>query len=125
IKHQLALLGGGMLLLLLVLTSAFRPLLRLRDSLLSRSAEDLNPIAAQEVPSEIRRLIDAINHHMARIATMVEARKRFLADAAHQLRTPLAVLATQADYGLRQDDPAEMRRALEGLRQSIRGTRRL
>jgi two-component system sensor histidine kinase TctE len=125
LRRQLALVALGVLSLVVALTMAFRPLLRLRDSIRNRNEEDLAPVSHEGVPSEIRPLVDAINNHMARISHMLEARKRFLADAAHQIRTPLTVLGTQAEYGLRQEDPAEMRRTLQSLSHSIRGARRL
>ncbi len=125
LRRQLALVALGVLALLVGLAMAFRPLLQLRETIRSRSDEDLSPVSHEGVPSEIRPLVDAINHHMGRISAMVEARKRFLADAAHQIRTPLTVLGMQAEYGLRQDDPAEMRRSLESLSYSIGGARRL
>lgn len=125
LSRQLALIGLGSLLVILAMGTAFRPLLRLRDTIRQRTNEDLTPVSPEDVPNEIRPLIDAINHHMARLSDMLEARKRFLADAAHQLRTPLTVLGTQAEYGLRQEDPAEMRRTLEGIGRSIHGAQRL
>lgn len=125
VGNQLLILALVGLLLAFALSSAFRPVLELRDRMRGRAEDDLTPIDANSVPNEVRPLIDAINHHMARLSRMLGARKRFLADAAHQLRTPLAVLGTQVDYGLRQQDPAEMRRTLEGLRTSIGRTRRL
>ncbi|MFA6310197.1 MAG: sensor histidine kinase N-terminal domain-containing protein [Sterolibacterium sp.] len=125
LSRQLALIGLGSLLVIVAMGTAFRPLLRLRDTIRQRTDEDLTPVSAEDMPNEIRPLVDAINHHMARISDMLDARKRFLADAAHQLRTPLTVLGTQAEYGLRQEDPAEMRRSLEGIGQSIRGAQRL
>lgn len=125
LRRQLLLVGLGVVLLLLALSSAFRPLLALRDRVRERSEEDLTPVPQQDVPSEVRPLIDAINHHVDRISAMLQARKRFLADAAHQIRTPLAVLGTQAEYGLRQADPAEMRRTFAGLIHSIGSAQRL
>jgi len=125
LRRQLALIALGVMLVLVALGTAFRPLLRLRDTIRNRSEEDLTPVSPADVPSEIRPLIDAINHHMGRLSAMLDARKRFLADAAHQLRTPLTVLGTQAEYGLRQEDPAEMRHTLKGIVRSIRSARRL
>ncbi len=125
LRRQLLLVGLGILLLLFALSSAFRPLISLRDRVRDRSEEDLTPMPQQDVPSEVRPLIDAINHHIARISAMLQARKRFLADAAHQIRTPLAVLGTQAEYGLRQEDPVEMRRTFASLLHSIGNTQRL
>jgi len=125
LRRQLALIGVGALLIVLALASAFRPLLELRDAIRQRDEEDLTPVPAGNVPSEVGPLIDAINHHMERLSAMLVARRRFLADAAHQIRTPLAVLTTQAEYGLRQHDPEEMRRTLASLLASIHSTRRL
>ncbi len=125
LRRQLALVGVGALLVLLALGTAFRPLLELRDTIRRRSAEDLTPVAAGKVPSEVAPLIDAINHHMERLSAMLVARRRFLADAAHQIRTPLAVLSTQAEYGLRQKDPEEMLNTFASLLRSIRAARRL
>lgn len=124
-RRQLLLIGLGALLLLAALGSAFRPLLAVRDAIRQRDEEDLTPVPRSNVPSEITPLIDAINRHMERLSAMLEARRRFLADAAHQLRTPLAVLSTQAEVGQRQHDPEEMRRTFGSLLASIRGARRM
>ncbi len=111
--------------LALLLWRIFNPLLSLRRAIEARGADDLTPIPVDVTPKEVRPLIDAINLHTARIARMIGARKRFLADAAHQLRTPLAVLSTQVDYALRQSDPRELQQTLEGLRESIRRMRHM
>lgn len=123
--RQLLLLVTGMLLVVLALASAFRPLVDLRDRICGRHEEDLTPIPLHDVPQELTPFIGAINHHMQRLANMLRARRNFLADTAHQIRTPLAVLGTQAEYGLRQNDPEEMRRTFESLLASIRGARRM
>lgn len=125
LQRQLMLIGAGLVVLALSLTTAFRPLLHLRAAIRNRSEEDLTPIPRHQVPSEVTPLIDAMNHQMARLDRMVEARKRFLTDAAHQLRTPLAVLNTQVDYGLRQTDPEEMHTTFVGLRDGLRSARHL
>lgn len=125
LRRQLLLLGVGALLIVFALGSAFRPLLELRETIRRRGDEDLTPVPADNVPSEVGPLIDAINHHTERLSAMLAARRRFLADAAHQIRTPLAVLTTQAEYGLRQHDPEEMLRTFASLLRSIRTTRRL
>ncbi|THF64983.1 sensor histidine kinase [Pseudothauera nasutitermitis] len=125
LRRQLLLVAAGGVLIMLALASAFRPLLALRNAIRQRHAEDLTPVPDTNIPNEVRPLIDAINHHMARLSAMLAARRRFLADAAHQIRTPLAVLGTQAEYGMRQRDPEEMRRTLASLHASVRGARRL
>lgn len=124
-RRQLALLGVGAALVLVGLGMAFRPVLQLRDSIRQRGDEDLTPVPAAGVPNEILPLIDAINHHTSRISAIFEARKRFLADAAHHLRTPLTVLGTQAEYGLRQKDADGMRECLAGIDRSTRSARRM
>lgn len=125
LRRQLLLLAVGAVLISIALGTAFRPLLELRDRIRQRGEEDLTPVPAGNVPSEVGPLIDAINHHMERLSAMLAARRRFLADAAHQIRTPLAVLTTQAEYGLRQHDPEEMLRTFASLLRSTRAARRL
>ena len=125
LRRQLLLIALGAVMLALALGSAFRPLVELRDAVRDRADDDLTPVPAGNVPSEVRPLIAAINHHMERLTTMLEARRRFLADAAHQIRTPLAVLTTQAEFGARQADPGEMRRTFESLLATVRSTRRM
>lgn len=125
LRRQLLLVGLGALMLALALGSAFRPLVELRDAVQKRAEDDLTPVPTGNVPSEVQPLIGAINHHMERLSAMLVARRRFLTDAAHQIRTPLAVLSTQAEFGARQGDPGEMRRIFESLLATIRSTRRM
>ncbi|SOY41264.1 sensor histidine kinase [Cupriavidus taiwanensis] len=98
-------------LLLIVLSAAIlvlgvsyvlRPLARVRDDVEARSPEDLTPLAFERVPAEVRPLVDAVNLHVSRSAAMAQSQAQFIADAAHQLRTPLAILKTQAEYAQRQ-----------------------
>ncbi len=95
------------------------PLDRLRQRLLSRRPYDLSPIDVREVPEEIAPLIEAFNDLMDRLAHNLKAQERFIADAAHQMRTPLAGLRTQLELALRQSDPAEMRANLERIRAGV------
>ena len=125
LRWQILLIVAAMVVLMVLLSSSLRPLLELSEAVRRRRPDDLTPVPVSDVPSEARPLIDAINNHLARLVHMLQARRRFLADAAHQIRTPLAVLGTQADYGVRQLDPEEMRRTFAGMQASIRGTRHL
>ncbi|MDC8785342.1 sensor histidine kinase [Roseateles koreensis] len=83
-----------------------RPLARLSASIANRSPSDLNEIAAQDVQVEVQSLVQALNHHMSRIQKLLESRQRFIADASHQMRTPLAEMRTQIEVCQRQGDAA-------------------
>lgn len=116
-------------LLLIVLSAAIlvggvsyvlRPLGRVRDDVEARSPEDLTPLAFDRVPIEVSPLVDAVNLHVARSEAMAQAQAQFIADAAHQLRTPLAILKTQAEFAQRQlcadgDDLASRQAAGEAV----------
>ncbi len=95
---------------------ALRPLARLRNEVQARSASDLTPVSPVGIPSDVRPLVEAINHHVARNRQQAEARRRFVDDASHQLRTPLTTLATQVGFALRETDPAEQRAALVAVK---------
>ncbi|MBS0414238.1 MAG: sensor histidine kinase N-terminal domain-containing protein [Proteobacteria bacterium] len=98
---------------------ALRPLARLSAEVQARSPEDLTPIPEDAVPTEARPLVAAINHHMARHQQASEARRRFVDDASHQLRTPLTTLVTQVDFALREAAPGPVREALQAMRQQL------
>jgi signal transduction histidine kinase len=101
-----------------------QPLERLRQRLTERRPGDLSPIDVHEVPEEVAPLIEAFNGVMERLAASMRAQERFIADAAHQMRTPLAGLRTQLEFALRQKDPADLRSSLERIRSSVeRATR--
>jgi len=101
------------------------PLLRLRDCIARRSPTDLTPIDDSHIQDEVKPLIHAINLHTARVNSLIAARQRFIADASHQLRMPLAVLKTQAEYGLRQQSQAPVQAVLDDMRSTTDQTTRL
>lgn len=88
--------------------ATFRPVLWLSTLLRRRHPLDLDPLETQGLPDEIRPLVESFNQQLARVETAVENERRFLQDAAHELRTPLAVLSLQADNALRSRDIDEV-----------------
>ncbi len=106
-------------------TWALRPLVRLRNDIRSRRQDDLTALDASRVPSEVAPLVEAVNYHIARHRHVIDEQSQFLADASHQLRTPLAIMLTQAQYALRERDPARAQEGLRAIVDQLRRTRRL
>jgi two-component system sensor histidine kinase TctE len=104
---------------------AVKPLRKLRSDIQARSPDDLTALDVQRVPSEVVPLVDAVNYHVARHRKVLDEQAQFLADASHQLRTPLAIMLTQAQYALREQDEALRREALTAIVVQLRRARRL
>lgn len=102
-----------------------RPLRSFAAMIAARAPGDRQPIPLQDVPDEVQPLSVALNQLLQRLDASMESQRRFVADAAHQLRTPLAGLKTQAELGLRASDPEEMRAALQTLAGATGRTARL
>jgi two-component system sensor histidine kinase TctE len=101
------------------------PLATLRQQISARSPRDLGPLVLTESPQEVRPLVQALNELLARLRAAIEAQQRFVADAAHQLRTPLAGLKTQAELALRESDMPAVRHSLEQIKTASEQTARL
>jgi two-component system sensor histidine kinase QseC len=80
--------------------SGLQPLQRLRQALLKRDTQTLTPVSLPETPQEVRPMLDALNDLLQRLAQRMETERRFTADAAHELRTPIAAIRTQAQVAL-------------------------
>ncbi|MHB9119589.1 MAG: ATP-binding protein [Burkholderiales bacterium] len=89
-----------------------RPLRKLAQEVSLRSPDRLDPIRLGEMPREIAPVVESLNKLLDRVAATLENERRFTADAAHELRTPLAALRAQAQAALLADDPAEQRKSL-------------
>lgn len=105
IARQLVLLGVIALIVVLVVQRATRPVRQLSHAIQERAEDDLSPIGSASAPQELQPLVDATNDVMQRLSHLLEHQQRFVRDASHQLRTPLAVLKTQVQSALRDDLP--------------------
>ncbi|TWR89937.1 HAMP domain-containing protein [Pseudomonas saxonica] len=120
---RLGMLGlGALLVVWLAVSAALRPLERLRRAVEEREPDDLRPLPRVAVQRELRPLVQALNHFTERLRGQFERQSQFIADAAHELRTPLAVIKARLELGLRANDPATWRSTLE---QAVQGTDRL
>lgn len=123
----------GLLLLLVPLTLGLlaagawtaRPLRRLRDAVARRSHDDDSPLPEAGLPSEAVLLVKAFNEVLLRSTQAREAQQRFVGDAAHELRTPLAALRVQAQVALRLLDEPQRKQALARLVEGIDRTTRV
>lgn len=104
--------------------AGLKPLNTLKQEVKQRTANRLEPVAMTDVPEEVAPLVQSLNDLFARLAEAFEGERRFTADAAHELRTPLAALKIQAQVALRAKDGAERQKALENVLHGVdRATR--
>lgn len=103
----------------------FRPIAVLSDEIDQRDQQALHPIDEQHLPSEIRPFVVAINRLLGRVATSMESQRRFVADAAHELRSPMTALSLQAERLATSDMPTAARQRLLPLTQGIERSRQL
>jgi two-component system sensor histidine kinase QseC len=101
------------------------PLTRIAEGLAGRSASELHPVDAGSVPREVRPVIRALNSLFGRVAEARDRERSFTAYAAHELKTPLAGLKTQAQVALRTDEPSVQRDALSRISTSVDRTNRM
>ncbi|MFY8118319.1 MAG: sensor histidine kinase [Roseateles sp.] len=120
ILPQFVILPLAVLLVWMALARGIAPLNDLQRRIRSRESSDLSPIDERRIPDEVAPLVRAINDLLGRLDQSISAQKHFLADAAHQLKTPLAGLRTQAELAQREIDegrssPAELKRSLKQI----------
>ncbi len=105
--QQFVILPLAVLLVWLGLAYAIKPLNKLEERIRARKPDDLSPLDDRSVPQEVAPLVSSVNDLLQRLTKSIEYQKRFLADAAHQLKTPLAGLRMQADLAQREGVSAE------------------
>lgn len=129
-REELAseILGRGVLPLLVVslvalgllwfgVQRAFAPLAVLERDLRTRAPEDLTPLTTP-VPREVHRLVEALNAFMQRLSIIMDTLNTLVADATHQVRTPLASLRAQAEVALEETDPKRLRERIGRIHQN-------
>jgi two-component system sensor histidine kinase TctE len=107
------------------LNHGFEPLERLRRQVASRRQDDLSPLDESQAPGEVQPFIREINRLLERLKAAMESQRQFVANAAHQLRTPFAGLVSQAELANREDLPPATRDALQGICQGAKRCARL
>lgn len=122
----LVLLVPLMLLVTAILVGqSLRPMTDIAEKLDARRADDLNELALDDVPQELRPFIASINRLLRRIHLMLERQRRFMADAAHELRTPITALTLQAENLEQVVLSPESAERLDALKQGARRTSHL
>jgi two-component system sensor histidine kinase TctE len=122
---QIALLGFALLLAWVGVSRGLKPLTDLAGEIEARDHHNLAPVSEQGLPREARVLAVRLNELIARLASALGAQKRFVADAAHQLRTPLAAVLLHATRAERAADPQSERLALRALHAAVERAARL
>lgn len=106
-----------------VVRRALRPLRQMAQSVDARSESDLQPLPEADVPQEVLPFVRSINRLLQRLRTAMEQQRRFVADAAHELRTPVAVLSMQVDNLAPLPLSTEARARIGALQQGLRRAR--
>ncbi|KAB0633992.1 sensor histidine kinase [Burkholderia latens] len=125
ILPQFVILPLAILLVWFGLSRGLAPLNALQAHIRARRPDDLSPVEAQRAPPEIEPLVTSFNDLLARLEQNMALQKRFIADAAHQMKTPLAGLRTQAEFALRHPVPPDVQRSLEQIATSSEQAARL
>ena len=120
---QFVTLPLAVLLVWLALVRGIKPLAQLEKRIRARKPDDMSPLDDNAVPEEVAPLVSSINDLLSRLKVSLTTQKRFLADAAHQLKTPLAGLRMQADLAQRETNADELKKSLKHIgKSSVRAT---
>lgn len=125
IVPEFIILPIALVLVWFALTRGLRPLAELQQRIRERRPDDLSPIDSGYVPEEILPLVGSLNDMLERLSQSIKIQKRFIADAAHQMKTPLAGMRMQSELALRQTDQVEIHKSLEQLAKSSKSATRM
>lgn len=125
IAQQLVILALAAALVAWGLRKGLQPLIRLRDLMLARQPGTLQPLHTADVPAELAPLVGALNHYIARLEEHAGAQRVFVQNAAHQLKTPFALLTTQAAWAARSAHGSAKDEAIAALRRTLQQAVRL
>jgi len=103
----------------MIIGLALRSITRVTSEISNRASTYLEPVAAENIPIEIKPLVVELNQLFIRLKLAFERNKRFAADAAHELRTPLAALKTHAQVALKSDNEDDRTKALQKVIESV------
>ena len=115
---QLILLISALILVRFAVKKGLSPILYLNEKIIARSYKDLKPIDIENVPLEVDRLVGSLNNLMSELDSAIKSENRFVNDAAHQLRTPLAGILAQIQLAQESQDTEEIKSRLEQISQS-------
>jgi two-component system sensor histidine kinase TctE len=125
IVPQFLLLPIAVFLVWFGLSRGLHPLKAVQERIRNRRPDDFSPIDPRGTPEEIAPLVTAFNDLLLRLEQNIGAQKRFIGDAAHQLKTPLAGLRTQAELALKEGDANELRSSLRYIASSAERSARM
>ena len=103
-----------------IVKRTMKPIEQLSNSLTLRQEQDLTPLSLAKIPTEVTGFVQAINQLLGRTEAFMLQQKRFIADAAHELRSPMTALSLQAERLKNQNMPAEAKSQVLQLNQGIR-----
>ena len=115
---QFILLISALILVRFAVKKGLSPILYLNEKIIARSYKDLKPIDVQNVPLEVDRLVGSLNNLMSELDNAIKSENRFVNDAAHQLRTPLAGILAQIQLAQESKNSEEIKTRLEQISQS-------
>jgi two-component system sensor histidine kinase TctE len=116
--HFAGIVGIAVVLVCVGLTFELRPLMKLANEMLARASNVSLRVQPDPLRNELRPIVTAFNQCLDIIERKTAMQRRFIADAAHQLRTPLTLLGTQLQYARRQDDLAQLKETLLAMHRS-------